>query len=204
MRDNYSLSIPNNKWMVLLRVLSLITLFVGAYSMVRAVMVLIADYRGQDVSMLVVVIYLLVTPFCLATAILFALFVHRHAVRGGGDNPVIYGYAMAVMAAVDNLIYVSIHHAGNAISFYILGGIELICLIICFLYYQGIGNWGMVLCGAGLFVACTVLELEEAVRYFISVRYYDFTGYYFSQTLLDVLIALIGLAFVFAIDRKGE
>lgn len=185
-----------------LRVLSLITLFIGAYSFVQSVLILIQDYEQQDLSMVVVIIFLLVTPFSFAASFFFAFGIHRIAADEGADQKIILGFAMMVMAAVDNLVYVSIHHEGDAISFYLLGGIELICFVICFLYYQGLGNRTMTLCGAILLTACTALELEEAVRYFISIGYYDFTGYYFSQTFLDVLIAVESLLFVFGL-RQG-
>lgn len=163
--------------------------------MVQSVFVFLADLRMEEVSMLVVVIYLLVTPFSFLASIFFAIFVHQTGRGYGKDMQIVLGYALMVMAAVDNLIYVSIHHAGDALSFYILGGIEVICMVICFLYYQGIGNVGILLCGVILYVACTLLELEEAIRYFLSIQYYDFTGYYFAQTVLDFLLALIGLGF---------
>ncbi len=192
---NQSLSIPNRVGQMLLRIFTWITLFLGAYSMVQSVFVFLADLRMEEVSMLVVVIYLLVTPFSFLASIFFAIFVHQTGRGYGKDMQIVLGYALMVMAAVDNLIYVSIHHAGDALSFYILGGIEVICMVICFLYYQGIGNVGILLCGVILYVACTLLELEEAIRYFLSIQYYDFTGYYFAQTVLDFLLALIGLGF---------
>ena len=192
---NQSLSIPNRVGQMLLRIFTWITLFLGAYSMVQSCFVVLADLRMEEVSMLVVVIYLLVTPFSFLASIFFAIFVHQTGRGYGKDMQIVLGYALMVMAAVDNLIYVSIHHAGDALSFYILGGIEVICMVICFLYYQGIGNVGILLCGVILYVACTLLELEEAIRYFLSIQYYDFTGYYFAQTVLDFLLALIGLGF---------
>ena len=60
----------------------------------------------------------------------------------------------------------------------------------------------MALCAGILLVACTVLELEEAIRYFVSISYYDFTGYYFSQTLLDTLLAVESLLFVFGLKKR--
>lgn len=201
MNENHTLSISGKIWNAPLRILTLITFFIGAYSLVQSILVLIQDYERQDLSMLVVVIFLLVTPLAFAASLFFAYAVHKMAKGQGADRQIGIGYAMMVLASVDNLIYVSIHHEGDSLSFYLLGGIELICFIIFFLYYQDIGNHALTLCAGILIVACTVLELEEAIRYFVSVSYYDFTGYYFVQTLLDTLIAVESLLFIFGLQK---
>lgn len=199
---NYLLTVEGTRWKRVLRVFALITLFVGAYALVQGVLVLIQDWEMQNVSMTVVVIYLMVTPFCFAASMLWAYGVHRMAQGVEGNVPIVIGYAMMVMAAVDNLIYISIHYKGDAPSFLILGGIELVCLIICFLYYQGFGNRAMTLCSTILLTASAALGLEEAVRLFVSVDTYAFDGYYFAQTMLEMLIAVESLLFVFGI-RQG-
>ncbi len=204
MNENHNLSLYGKTGTSILRVLTLIGLFFSAYALVQGFFVLIQDFQAQEISKLVVVVYLLATPFTSAAAILFTFFVHRSARGEGADFLMILGYAMMVMAAVDNLIYVSIHHSGDSVSFYILGGIELISLIICFLYYQGIGNWGMTLCASILLAACMALELEEAVRYIFSVGMYAFTSYYFAQTLLDFLVAAEGVLFAFFVKTGIE
>lgn len=198
------LSINGEVWKIPLRVLTVITLFIASYSLVQSALVLIEDYERQDLSMLVVIIFLLVTPLAFAATLFFAYSVHRMASGTEADGQMALGYALTVLAAVDNLIYVSIHHEGDSVSFYLIGGIELICFIIFFLYFQDMGNRPMALCAGILLVACTVLELEEAVRYFISISYYDFTGYYFSQTLLNVLIAVESLLFVFGVKKRAK
>lgn len=200
--ENNTLTIGGKAWKMPLRVLTLITFFIAAYTLVQSVLVLIQDYERQDLSMLVVVIFLLVTPLAFATALLFAYSVHKIAGGAQAGKQIVLGYAVMVLAAVDNLIYISIHHEGDSVSFYLLGGIELVCFILFFLYYQDLGNRAMALCAGVLLVACTVLELEEAIRYFISVSYYDFTGYYFCQTLLDALIAVESLLFLLGLKKQ--
>ena len=204
LNENHNLSLISGKGTGILRVLTLIGLFFGAYALVQAVFALIQYYQAQDVSMLVVVVYLLVIPFMSAAAVLFTFFVHRAARGEGSDGLMILGFAMTVMAAVDNLIYISIHHSGDSVSFYILGGIELVCFIICFLYYQGIGGWGVTLCASILITACMALELEEAVRYFASIGEYDFTGFYFAKTLLNLIVAVESLLFTFFVKSGIE
>lgn len=199
---NHLYTVEGKLWRSVLRVLTLITLFVGAYSLVQSVLTLIDYWEMKDLSMMVVVIYLLVTPFAFAASVLWAYSVHRMAQTANGDMALILGFAMMIMASVDNLIYISIHHEGDSLSFFILGGIKLICFILGFLYYQGVGNRAVTLCSSLLLVAAGALELEEAVRYFISIEIYEFGGYYFMQTLLEAMLAVESLLFVFGI-KKG-
>jgi len=196
------LTIKNKVWEQVMRPLVLIALFIGAYSLVQGILVLIRNLGQQDISMLVVVLYLLVTPFCFSSALLFALAIHRMAQDKEGERFIVWGFAMMIMATVDNLIYTSIHYEGDSISFIILGGIELICYIILFLYYQGVDYQKLAICSGILLVACAVLKLEEAIRYYISIDYYDFIGYYFAQTVLNTLLAVISLLLIFSLQKN--
>ncbi|MCI8793133.1 MAG: hypothetical protein HFG38_10095 [Eubacterium sp.] len=195
-------TIEGRRWQTILRVLTLITLFAGAYALVQSVLLLIQDLEIPDLSILVVVIYLLATPFAFLAALMWAYSVHRMAQAGNGDLALVLGFAMMIMVNIDKMVYVSIHREGDSISFVILSGIKLVCFVICFLHYQGIGNRGITLFAAILLVASAALELEEAVRYLIGTGYYALNSYYFIQTLLEGLLASESLLFVFGI-KKG-
>ena len=120
------------------RVLTLITFFLGAFTLVQAILLLSEYYSNYDVSMPVVILFLLITPFAFVAALMFAFGVHKIAQGNGADKNIILGFAMMLLLAVDNLIYIPIHYRGDngdPLSFMILGAIELICLIIFFLYY---------------------------------------------------------------------
>ena len=110
-------------------------------------------------------------------------------------------FGILLMAAVDNLVYISIHNEGDSLSLFILGGIELVCFVICFLYYQGIGNFAMTLCAVILVMAAEALKLEEAVRYLSFIGIYAFNGYYFVERLSETLLAVESLLLVFAVKR---
>lgn len=194
-------TIEGRKWQTILRVLTLITLFAGAYALVQSVLLLIQDLEIPDLSILVVVIYLLGTPFAFLAALFWAYSVHRMTQSGNGDLALVVGFAMMIMVNIDMLVYVSIHHEEDSVSFVILSGIKLVCFVICFLHYQGIGNRGITLFAAILLVASAALELEEAVRYLIGMSYYALNSYYFVQTLLEALLASEGLLFAFGIKR---
>lgn len=199
---NHLYTIEGKVWQTVLRVLSLVTLFTGAYALVQGILLVIRDWEMQNVSMLVVMIYVLVTPLGFVAALLWAYSVHRMARTENGDMAIILGYAMMLMASVDNLIYISIHNEGDSLSLFILGGIELVCFMICFLYYQRIGSHVITLCAALLLVAVAALRLEETVRYLAGIGSYAFNGYYFVQMLLETLLAVESLLFVFAV-KKG-
>lgn len=199
---NHLYTVEGKKWQTVLRVMTLVTLFAGAYTLVQSVLLLIQDLEIPDLSILVVVIYLLATPFAFAAALLWAYSIHRMAQTGNGDLALVLGYAMMIMVNIDKLVYVSIHREGDLVSFVILSGIKLVCFVICFLHYQGIGNRGITLFAAILLVASAALELEEAVRYLIETGYYALNSYYFIQTLLEGLLATEGLLFLFGV-KKG-
>lgn len=201
MNEKSTLYIEKALWQTPLRILSLLNLFISAYALMKGVLFLVESIGRQELSLLVVVIYLLVTPFCFMAVLFFSYAVYRMSGGMGADMQIVWGFAMMVLASVDDLIYISIHHEGDALSFYLLGGIVLICYIICFLYYQDIGNRALTLCASVLLTACAVLSLEEAVRYFASVSWYEVTGYYFSQTLLEFLLAVQSLLFLFALQK---
>lgn len=199
---NHLYTVEGKKWQTVLRVMTLVTLFAGAYTLVQSVLLLIQDLEIPDLSILVVVIYLLATPFAFAAALLWAYSIHRMAQTGNGDLALVLGYAMMIMVNIDKLVYVSIHREGDSVSFVILSGLKLVCFVICFLHYQGIGNRGITLFAAILLVASAALELEEAVRYLIETGYYALNSYYFIQTLLEGLLATEGLLFLFGV-KKG-
>lgn len=202
---NQTLRIGGEIWKTLLRILTLITFFVGAYTLVQSVLELIYYFEAKNVSMLVVGLYVLVTPLCFAASLFFAFSIHRMAMGQIVDQKILLAYALLLLSAVDNLIYVSVHRAGDAMSFYLLAGIELVCVIVFFLYYYGLDIHMLTLCAAVLYLACTGLELEEAVRYYATaenVVLADWGGYYFSQTLLSFLLALLSFLFVFGLKRE--
>ena len=198
---NHLYTIEGRIWQTVLRVLTLVTLFAGSYALVQAILLVIRDWELQNVSMLVVMIYVLVTPFAFAASLFWAYSVHRMAQTANGDMALILGYAMMLMAAVDNLVYISIHNEGDSLSLFILGGIELVCFVICFLYYQGIGYFAMTLCAVILVMAAEALKLEEAVRYLSFIGIYAFNGYYFVERLSETLLAVESLLLVFAVKR---
>ena len=65
---NHLYTIEGRIWQTVLRVLTLVTLFAGSYALVQAILLVIRDWELQNVSMLVVMIYVLVTPFAFAAS----------------------------------------------------------------------------------------------------------------------------------------
>ncbi len=136
----------------------------------RQFLLLSEYYSNYDVSMPVVILFLLITPFAFVAALMFAFGVHKIAQGNGADKNIILGFAMMLLLAVDNLIYIPIHYRGDngdPLSFMILGAIELICLIIFFLYYQNWGNKALTFCAGILLVLSFGFEMVEAIRLFL-------------------------------------
>ncbi len=65
MNENHTITLQDKKWGMPVRVLTLITFFLGAFTLVQAILLLSEYYSNYDVSMPVVILFLLITPFCL-------------------------------------------------------------------------------------------------------------------------------------------
>ena len=201
MNNNHTITVGGKVWTVPLRVLTIINLFLGAFAMVQSMMVLLDYYNNYEISMSVVIIYLLVTPFAFAASLLFAFGTHRILQGTGADNNIIWGFAMMILMAVDNLIYIPIHYSG-ATSLFILGGIELVCTIILFMYYQGWGNKALVLCGSILLILSFGYELMEAIRT-VNEQGLELDYLYLLVTkVLNTLLAVLPLLFVFGLNTN--
>lgn len=205
MNNNHTLTLNEKYFGMPLRVLSLINLFLASFAMVQCVMILLNEYNLGEVSMMVVFIFLLITPLAFVATLFFAFGTHRIAKGIGADNNIIFGFALMILLAVDNLIYIPIHYeASQAASFFILGGIELICLIIFFLYYQNIGNRVLSICAGVLLILSFGFEMIEAIRLIqaedVGISLYSI--YNLVKKTLNTLIGVQALLFVFGLNRS--
>ena len=182
-----------------MRILTLINLFLGAFSLVQCIMVLLDYYNNYEISMPVVIIYLLVTPFAFVATLLFAFGTHRIAQGTGADNNIVLGFAMMILLAVDNLIYIPIHYEG-ATSLFILGAIELVCIIILFLYFQGWGNRALAICGSVLLILSFGYEMIEAIRTVNEQGMQLDYMYLLVVKVLNTLLGVLSLLFVFGFN----
>ena len=195
MNENHTITLQDKKWGMPVRVLTLITFFLGAFTLVQAILLLSEYYSNYDVSM----------PFAFVAALLFAFGVHKIAQGNGADKNIILGFAMMLLLAVDNLIYIPIHYRGDngdPLSFMILGAIELICLIIFFLYYQNWGNKALTFCAGVLLVLSFGFEMVEAIRLLCAadITLTLDTFYNLMKKVLNTLLAVQALLFVFALN----
>lgn len=193
-----TLSIKGEIYKIPMRVITLITMFLATVSLVQSGMILTNEAKLGQVSMPVVVIFLLVTPLIFAGTIFMAVSIHGMAQEKKKGAQLIIAYALFLLAAVDNMIYIPIHYEKDAAtSFLILGGIELICLGICFFYFQNMGPKALALCGSILLILSFGLEFIEAVRYVSSFRSVDvYVMYNFVKKLVNFLIAVSSILYV--------
>lgn len=201
MNNNHTITLTSNKWGIPMRILTLINLFLGAFSMVQCIMVLLDYYNNYEISMPVVIIYLLVTPFAFVATLLFAFGAHRIAQGTGADNNIVLGFAMMILLAVDNLIYIPIHYEG-ATSLFILGAIELVCIIILFLYFQGWGNKALAICGGVLLILAFGYEMIEAIRTVNEQGMQLDYMYLLVVKVLNTLLGVLSLLFVFGFNTN--
>ena len=207
MNNNHTITLRDKKWGVPMRVLTLINFFLASFTLVQCILLLLDYYNYYEISMAVVVLFLLITPFAFAASLCFAFGVHRICQGIGADGNIILGFAMMLLLAVDNLIYIPIHYRGengDPVSFLILGGIELICILIFFLYYQNMGNKALAICAGVLLILSCGFEMLDAIR-LVGAEDIDVSldvMYHLGKKVLNTLIAVQSLIFVFGLNRS--
>lgn len=202
MNDGNILRIDKPYFKIPLRIVTLITLFLSTCSLVQSVLMFQRYSEQQDLSMFVVVLFLMISPLTFLASLFFAWGIHKIAGGTGADRPVILGYAMLMLTAVDDLIYVSVQRDGDMLSFYLLGGIRLICFGICFLYYQDYVTSPLAFCACVLLAGCVLLDTIDLIRYIGSVSSMELPDlYYLVKSAVNVLIAVEGFLFLFGIHK---
>lgn len=207
MNGNHTITLRDQRWGAPVRILTLINFFLASFALVQCILLLVDYYTSSGVSMPVVIIFLLVSPFAFAASLLFAIGIHRICQGTGADQNIVMGFAMMLLLAVDNLIYIPIHYRGengDPLSFLILGAIELICIIIFFLFYQNWGNRALTICAGVLLILSFGFEMLEAMR-LVGAEDVGITldsVYNLVKKVLNTLIAVQSLLFVFALDRS--
>ena len=182
--------------------MTLITLFMSTCSLVQSILMFQKYSQQQNLSMFVAVLFLMVSPFTFLASLFFAWGIHKMASGTGADRSIVLGYAMMMLTAVDNLIYVSVHSGGDTLSLYLLGGIQGICFGICFLYYQDYVTAPLALCSCILLAGCSMLDITDAIRYIGSLSAMELPDiYYLVKSVVNVLIAVEGFLFLFGIHK---
>jgi len=188
----------------IMRVMTLILLFLTAAGMVQAVAIFtqyLAVAGEEDVSLDMGVIYLMVTPFCLLASIFMAAGVHKMAQGLEGGFKLVLAYAFLILAAVDSLVYIPVRYEISMVtSLFILSAIELVCLIILFMYFQGMGPKALALFGAIMLLLCFGLELRSAILYVWNSDLYFYNLYYLNKAICNFLFALMGVFLVAGLE----
>ena len=63
MNENHTITLQDKKWGMPVRVLTLITFFLGAFTLVQAILLLSEYYSNYDVSMPVVILFYFLVKF---------------------------------------------------------------------------------------------------------------------------------------------
>ena len=186
-----------------MRILSWILLFLGAFSMAQAVRIFVNEVNLGQVSIPVVIVFLFLTPFMLLAAWFAAFGVHKTVQGQNGGSSLVLAYAMLILASVDNLVYIPIHYGSDtATSFFILGGIELVAVVLLFLYFQGMGAKVMALFASVMLVLSFGLELIDALRYTSEVGLDLYVIYNLVKKVMNELFAVISILFVAGLEAN--
>ncbi len=190
------------------RVLTLISLFLGTFSLVQSIYLAIEYFtkRSENLSALVIVLFLLVTPLTFVAVCFFVKGIHKIHMQKNGDSDLVMGFAFMTLALVDNLIYLTVHFDGDgAYTILALAGIELVCIILYFLYYQGIGNYILVLCGGVLLIVGMGIELIDAIRYLGTCQEILVDDlYYVVKKIVNECVAIQSLLFLFCLKKESK
>lgn len=202
LNDGNILRIDKPYFKMPLRIVTLVTFFLSTCSLVQCILMFQEYSQQQNLSMFVVVLFLMVSPFTFLASLFFAWGIHKIAGGTGADRPIVLGYAMMMLTAVDNLIYVSVQRGEDVLSFYLLGGIQVICYGICFLYYQDYVTAPLTFCSCILLAGCSILDVTDAIHYIDSLSAMELPDiYYLVKSVVNVLAAVEGFLFLFGIHK---
>ena len=166
-------------------------------------MIFVNEVNLGQVSIPVVIVFLFLTPFMLLAAWFAAFGVHKTVQGQNGGSSLVLAYAMLILASVDNLVYIPIHYgADTATSFFILGGIELVAVVLLFLYFQGMGAKVMALFASVMLVLSFGLELTDALRYTSEVGLDLYVIYNLVKKVMNELFAVISILFVAGLEAN--
>lgn len=202
MNEGNILRIDKPYFRAVLRIITLMTFFICSCSMVQSVLMFLKYYEQKNLSMLVVFLFLMVSPLTFLASLFFVYGIHRMAGGTGADLAIVLGYAMLVLTAVDDLVYISVQEGGDIISLYLLGGIRLTCYMICFLYYQDYVNGPLAFCACVLLAACAILDITDLVQYMNTVTTIELPDmYYMVKCIVTALISAEGILFLVGIHK---
>ena len=197
-KKNNSIRFLNDMFTAPLRIITIFTVVIAAYDVGRAVLSFVEYSRGEGIDMLLVLLYLLPAPLTFATAVLL-FYAAKSILEGkGADMIVTIAFGLMVLSSVANLIVEASTLSSSAISWIILFAIVLICYIIGFLYYQGIGNRALAIFGGGLGLACAVYCLINGII-LVTNEPRQIGGYLFTSYLTATMIALNILMFILSL-----
>lgn len=168
MNYNHSLSLEKKVFTSVLRILTLVGFFIAAVLLVQVIINLMDFVKQNDISMAVVVLYYLQDVFFVISAVFFAFGVHKIASGAAGDNMILYGFASIILGSIDSLVYCSVSR-NMSWTYYVVYAIMLVCCVILFFYFQGVGSKAMAVFGAIFNFGCILLLLEEMIRYIYSI-----------------------------------
>ena len=150
---------------------------------------------GASIDMLLIILYLLPALLTLLSDVLLLVSGIMLYTNGNADLTMTIGIGLMVLSSISNLIVEASTLSGNGISWIIIFAIVLICYIIIFLYFQGIGNRALAIFAGGLGLACAVYCLINGVILVIHEPR-QINGYLFRSYLTATVMALDVLMFI--------
>lgn len=175
-----------------LRFVGIMTVVVAAYDTGRAVLSFLELVRTPDMDILLVLLWLLTAPLTFGASVCFFYAAKKIYDGQGADLAITIAFGLMILSSVANLISQASILNGKAISILVLCGVTLICYVIGFLYFQGIGTRLMAMFAGGLGVACATYYLVIGIR-LVLAEPQQILGYLFTSYLTATMIAMTTL-----------
>ena len=196
-KKNGSIRYLNDLFTAPLRIITIFAVVISAYDVGRAILSFVEFTRGEGFDMLLVVLFLLPAPLTFASA--FLLFYAAKSVLEGknADMAVTIAFGLMVLSSISYLI-AEASTLSEAVSLIVLCAIVLVCYVIEFLYYQGIGNRALAIFAGGMGLACAVYSLINGIILVVHEPR-QIGGYLFTSYLAALMIALTVLMFILSL-----
>ncbi|MCR4605522.1 MAG: hypothetical protein K5639_05930 [Eubacterium sp.] len=195
-KGNNSIRYLNEFFTTPLRIIAVFTVVISAYDVGRGVLLLVDCFKDERVSLLLALLFVLPAFLSFASAFLIAFAAKRIREGIGSDVQVRIALGSLILSAISFMMsQFGTLNLPDEMSSIILSAIVLICFVIVFLYYQGMGNRALAVFAGIMGLACGVYYLIYGAT-LLKDDINNVLSYDFVSCVTSCMIALLVLIFV--------
>ena len=190
-KKSNSIRYLNELFSMPLRLISIFTVVISAYAIGRAILLFVETVKIPGMSMLLVLLFSLPSFLTFAAVFLLAFAAKKIREGAGGDRFVTIAFGLMILSSLSFMMsQFGTLKLPEDMSSIILCAIVLICYVIIFLYFQGMGNRALAVFAGIMGLACGVYYVIYGAG-LNNVLSYDFVS-----CVDSCMIALTTLMFV--------